>query len=171
MTLSPTLTKAIEIAARRYPGFDLKAFRTVSRERKYSEPRQYVWTLLVTNANMSLTQIGRLSGGYHHTTILFATTKFHRLLGREYFYQFAAELKGNQMNIEAQIAWAKKDYHRVAQEPRYMADRYYELAMTLEVERQALIARTDMLIRRLKALGGTDELPPVKYSYENTEEV
>lgn len=88
----------------------------------------------------------------------------------EHFIQFANEIKGvTAMDIDRQIEWATKEYGMIRTDPRHMAMKYYQLAMHLAVEREALKTRIEMLTLRLKKAGGSDETPPVRYAYETDE--
>ena len=99
---SRVVLKAVEIAARVFPGYDAGALKIKSNRRAVAYPRHFVWALLLANTTLSLSTIGRIAGGYHHTTVLYGSRKCYARYGKDYFRQFYNEMEGLQYGSGSQ---------------------------------------------------------------------
>jgi chromosomal replication initiation ATPase DnaA len=99
---SRVVLKAVEITSRFYPGYSVGNLKVDSRRHEVSHPRHFVWALMVANTTLSLSIIGRMTGGYHHTTVLYGSRKCYAEYGKDYFKQFYSEMEGLQYGSGSQ---------------------------------------------------------------------
>jgi len=91
--IRPTLKEAVDVCRLAFPGMPISVqyIRTRGTSPKYVWPRQFVMAYLRTHEKkFSLTQIARMVGVSHHTTVLHGLRKAYERWGQQFFYELHA---------------------------------------------------------------------------------
>lgn len=78
---SEKLEKAMASACRIHPGITREVLMKRSKSRPYVYARWLVWTILRETTDWSYPMIGRVTGGFDHSTIVYAVHETRRRLG------------------------------------------------------------------------------------------